>query len=172
MRRLVAFCAFAAAAAICVPPASAVQPACATCNAGNGCTKCGQGSLHDRIKSKLHGIPFFVIALPQRAPGGHPQDWINCQCEGTYKHPVPPLYTYHWPGMYSQAAMTDYHSPWRFPPLKPYYDEPSPGEAAHRTVEEYYDEAEPQAPAADDLDEPVYQPRAHRVPLPGDVYRR
>lgn len=27
--------------------------------------------------------------------------------------------------------MTDYHSPWRFPPIKPYYDEPSPGEAAY-----------------------------------------
>jgi hypothetical protein len=25
--------------------------------------------------------------------------------------------------MYQQVLMTDYHSPWRFPPLKPYVDE-------------------------------------------------
>jgi hypothetical protein len=25
--------------------------------------------------------------------------------------------------MYSQQLMTDYHSPWRFPPIKPYSDE-------------------------------------------------
>jgi hypothetical protein len=28
--------------------------------------------------------------------------------------------------MYSAQLMTDYHSPWRFPPLKPYVDEPPP----------------------------------------------
>lgn len=48
---------------------------------------------------------------------------FNCGCNGSYKFPVPPLYTYHWPGMYSAQLMTDYHSPWRFPPLKPYTDE-------------------------------------------------
>ena len=48
---------------------------------------------------------------------------FNCGCNGSYKFPVPPLYTYHWPGMYSAQLMTDYHSPWRFPPLKPYVDE-------------------------------------------------
>lgn len=47
----------------------------------------------------------------------------NCGCQGSYKFPVPPLYTYHWPGMYSQRLMTDYHSPWRFPPIKPFMDE-------------------------------------------------
>ena len=41
-------------------------------------------------------------------------------CNGSYKFPVPPLYTYHWIGMYSQGLMTDYHSPWRFPPIKPF----------------------------------------------------
>jgi hypothetical protein len=55
-----------------------------------------------------------------RSPG------FNCGCNGSYKYPVPPLYTYHWPGMYSAQLMTDYHSPWRFPPLKPYVDEPPP----------------------------------------------
>ena len=48
---------------------------------------------------------------------------FSCGCRGSYKHPVPPLYTYHWPGMYSAERMTDYVSPWRFPPLKPYTDE-------------------------------------------------
>jgi hypothetical protein len=51
---------------------------------------------------------------------------FNCGCNGSYKYPVPPLYTYHWPGMYSAQLMTDYHSPWRFPPLKPYVDEIPP----------------------------------------------
>ena len=48
---------------------------------------------------------------------------FNCGCKGSYNYPVPPLYTYHWPGMYKQQLMTDYRSPWRFPPLKPYVDE-------------------------------------------------
>lgn len=47
----------------------------------------------------------------------------NCGCQGSYKYPVPPQYTYHWPGMYSQRLMTDYHSPWRYPPIKPYTEE-------------------------------------------------
>lgn len=53
---------------------------------------------------------------------------FNCVCNGSYKFPVPPLYTYHWPGMYSAQLMTEYHSPWRFPPLKPYTDEVPPVE--------------------------------------------
>ena len=58
---------------------------------------------------------------------GHNQQLgFNCGCNGSYKFPVPPLYTYHWPGMYQQVLMTDYHSPWRFPPLKPYVDEAPP----------------------------------------------
>jgi hypothetical protein len=52
---------------------------------------------------------------------------FNCGCNGSYKFPVPPLYTYHWPGMWQHNLMTDYHSPWRFPPLKPYADELPPG---------------------------------------------
>lgn len=42
---------------------------------------------------------------------------FNCACRGSYKYPVPPQYTYFWPGMYSQPAMTAYASPYRFPPL-------------------------------------------------------
>jgi len=58
--------------------------------------------------------------------GRNPDAGFNCGCNGSYKFPVPPLYTYHWPGMYQQVLMTDYHSPWRFPPLKPYVDEVPP----------------------------------------------
>ena len=47
----------------------------------------------------------------------------SCACNGSYKFPVPPLYTYHWIGLYSHQRMTDYHSPWRFPPIRPYVDE-------------------------------------------------
>ena len=50
------------------------------------------------------------------------QRWYNCCCHGSYKFPVPPLYTYHWPGMFAQRTMTQYQSPWRYPPLKPYRD--------------------------------------------------
>jgi len=57
----------------------------------------------------------------QRIDGLDPH--FNCSCGGSYNYPVPPLYTYHWPGMYKQQLMTDYRSPWRFPPLKPYVDE-------------------------------------------------
>lgn len=41
----------------------------------------------------------------------------NCECQGSYKFPVPPQYTYHWPGMYSQQTMIEHCSPWRFPHL-------------------------------------------------------
>lgn len=56
------------------------------------------------------------------------QAHFNCGCNGSYKFPVPPLYTYHWPGMWSQQLMTDYHSPWRFPAIKAYVDEAQPVE--------------------------------------------
>lgn len=51
------------------------------------------------------------------------EDRFNCSCNGSYKYPVPPLYTYHWPGMYSHQLMTNYHSPWRFPAIRPFRDE-------------------------------------------------
>lgn len=43
---------------------------------------------------------------------------FNCSCRGSYKFPVPPQYTYHWPGVYSQQAMTIYQSPYRYPLLR------------------------------------------------------
>jgi len=72
------------------------------------CDACGRcrGCHHSR--SRIDGL----------YPGFH------CGCNGSYNYPVPPLYTYHWPGVvYKQVRMTDYHSPWRFPPIKPYLDE-------------------------------------------------
>ncbi|NMC21740.1 MAG: hypothetical protein GYA33_15120 [Thermogutta sp.] len=44
---------------------------------------------------------------------------FNCGCRGSYKFPVPPRFTYHWPGMYAQQTMTGYWSPYRYPALKP-----------------------------------------------------
>jgi len=57
---------------------------------------------------------------------------FNCSCRGSYKFPVPPQYTYHWPGMYSQQAMTQYNSPYRFPPL----GQPPPEEAKPKADQE------------------------------------
>ncbi len=42
----------------------------------------------------------------------------NCGCRGSYKFPVPPRFTYYWPGMYAQQSMTGYWSPYRYPALK------------------------------------------------------
>jgi len=94
------------------------QPASCGCNAGSGsyaadsCDPCGNWT----------GGPFGNRR--NRGPRYEGLDpGFNCGCNGSYKYPVPPLYTYHWPGMWSAQLMTDYHSPWRFPPLKPYTDE-------------------------------------------------
>jgi len=98
------------------------QPATCGCNAGgaygNGsyasdlCDPCGDGSGGLFGNRRNRGPRYEGLN-----PG------FNCGCNGSYKYPVPPLYTYHWPGMWSAQLMTDYHSPWRFPPLKPYTDE-------------------------------------------------
>ncbi|MDA7951844.1 MAG: hypothetical protein MPJ24_10195 [Pirellulaceae bacterium] len=77
---------------------------CGTCDSCNSCGRCGKKRRNRRDAEGLD--PFF-----------------NCNCQGSYKFPVPPLYTYHWIGIYSQRQMTDYHSPWRFPPLRPYTKE-------------------------------------------------
>jgi hypothetical protein len=82
--------------------AEAVDCGCSECQAqggcneggwpGCGCSKCGA----------------YRASMAQ----------FNCACRGSYKFPVPPQYTYHWPGMYSQRTMTEYNSPWRFPALE------------------------------------------------------
>jgi hypothetical protein len=84
---------------------------CDSCRGGRGgCRGCGPhgAGLHGRCAHTYEG-----------------QDpWFSCGCNGGYKYPVPPQSTYWWPGMYSDQLMTEYHSPWRFPPIKPYTDEP------------------------------------------------
>lgn len=95
---------------------NANDPGCGPCSrCGNGgCDECGRhcgcGLLGRKCGCGIDGLDRFA----------------NCACNGSYNYPVPPLYTYHWPGMYKQVRMTDYHSPWRFPPLKKYEDEPLP----------------------------------------------
>ena len=97
------------------------QSSCSDCNqcgdcCGRGCG-CGLGGLCGGGKRGCGGL---AGRRAMNDDGG----FFNCGCNGSYKFPVPPLYTYHWPGMYSLQLMTDYHSPWRFPPLRPYSDEP------------------------------------------------
>jgi hypothetical protein len=94
------------------------QQACGCQNGGDGCygdpcDPCGDGSGHGGLFGRHH----------RRNRYEGLEAGFNCGCNGSYKFPVPPLYTYHWPGMWSAQLMTDYHSPWRFPPLKPYVDE-------------------------------------------------
>jgi hypothetical protein len=93
-------------------PTCGAEPNCAVAGVGTGdCCDDGCGNGRGR-GPRYEGLdPYF-----------------NCGCNGSYKFPVPPLYTYHWPGMYQHHLMTDYHSPWRFPPLKPYVDEIPPVE--------------------------------------------
>lgn len=68
------------------------------CGSRNGCASAG---CRHRLAQKWADVGYF-----------------NCQCRGSYKFPVPPQYTYHWPGMYSQQTMTEYSSPYRFPALR------------------------------------------------------
>jgi hypothetical protein len=105
----------ACAAPACAAPAptcAAPEPTCEALAADECCVSCRRGC---GLLSRLCG----------RGGAGYEglDAYFNCGCNGSYKFPVPPLYTYHWPGMYQQHLMTDYHSPWRFPPLKPYVDE-------------------------------------------------
>src|SRR5688500_8827112 len=80
---------------------------------GDPCGDCGAGRECGLFGRRCRGANAIEGVDPH----------FNCGCSGSYNYPVPPLYTYHWPGMYKQALMTDYRSPWRFPPLKPYVDE-------------------------------------------------
>ena len=68
---------------------------------GCGADRCGGCGCQHRLAAKKAEAGYF-----------------NCRCRGSYKFPVLPQYTYHWPGMYSQQTMTEYSSPYRFPALK------------------------------------------------------
>ena len=101
------------------------------------CTDCGDDSCEECCEECPRRRPLLALidkldeckAKCRSCCACNQESWNNCNCNGSYKFPVPPLYTYHWPGLYSAELMTDYHSPWRFPPLKPYTDElPSAGE--------------------------------------------
>ena len=101
----------ACAAPACAAPTCGAEPGCGAVASVSDCAGDGCGNGRGR-GPRYEGLdPYF-----------------NCGCNGSYKFPVPPLYTYHWPGMYQHNLMTDYHSPWRFPPLKPYVDEVPPVE--------------------------------------------
>lgn len=92
-----------------------------TCGSDGGCQSEGDdGSCGDCGEGCGHGC--------RRQCASQQESWYNCGCNGSYKFPVPPLYTYMWPGLYSQQLVTNYHSPWRFPPLKPYTNEAPTGE--------------------------------------------
>lgn len=101
-------------------PTGATAPTCAAAagewgTGGDSCNPCGNARGRG---ARYEGLdPYF-----------------SCGCNGSYKFPVPPLHTYHWPGMYSAQLMTDYHSPWRFPPLKAYVDEVPPVEMGQRVT--------------------------------------
>jgi hypothetical protein len=109
-----------ALAAVVCSLASASAQDCNDCGRGH---RCGRG----------HGCGAHGCHLHQHKYTEGKDRSFNCSCNGSYNYPVPPLYTYHWPGMYKAQRMTDYHSPWRFPPLKPFMDEaaiPAAPEAA------------------------------------------
>jgi len=92
-----------------LPSQEAGHTGCGCGDAGHACGTCGgHAGLLGRHRA---GCPAY-------AEGADP--WFNCQCDGSYKFPVPPLFTYHWIGIYSHRLMTDYHSPWRFPAVVPF----------------------------------------------------
>lgn len=107
------------------PSCQAASPACGCQNGDSGCGNCDPcGDCGCGLFGKHCGCGLFGHKCGSSIEGL--DRFANCACNGSYNYPVPPLYTYHWPGMYKQVRMTDYHSPWRFPPLKKYEDEPLP----------------------------------------------
>ncbi len=113
------------AATCAADPGCAAPMGCSSC--GNGCCangRCGNGFGNGCRGNGCGGNGCGACGGYHFSRGYEGLDrHFNCGCNGSYKFPVPPLYTYHWPGLYSQQLMTDYHSPWRFPPIKPYSDE-------------------------------------------------
>ena len=87
---------------------------------GGSCDECGCGECDECEKRGCCVLNMCRDWRNRRREA----NWFSCSCNGSYKFPVPPLYTYHWPGLYQLERMTDYHSPWRFPPIKPYAPEP------------------------------------------------
>lgn len=94
---------------------------CGGCGDACGCDPCGDACGH-------HGCGLFGHGCKgcKKTRRRFENLWENCNCNGSYKFPVPPLYTYHWPGLYSWQLMTDYQSPYRFPAIRPYTEENLP----------------------------------------------
>jgi hypothetical protein len=102
----------------CCGEAACVQPdecgagtpeVCGCCATADCCGECAAGRCRigcGRCRCGRHAARIAAIGE------------ANCACRGSYKFPVPLQYTYHWPGMYSMQRMTDYLSPYRFPPLE------------------------------------------------------
>jgi hypothetical protein len=102
---------------------------------GGNCDSCGTSCGH---RLHRHGCgKLGKHGCGHRYPYDGLDRSFNCGCTGSYKFPVPPQYTYFWPGsVYSQELMTNYHSPWRFPPLKPYTEEVLAPVGAEGAIEE------------------------------------
>jgi len=102
------------------------HPYCASCQ-DDCCDPCGRGCGRQGCAGRL---------AAKWAEAGY----FNCRCRGSYKFPVLPQYTYHWPGMYAQQTMTEYSSPYRFPPLNP------PEDVFSREADENHNDSVPVAP--------------------------
>ena len=93
------------------------QAGCCAAEAGNLCVPCcGRARSCRRCGCDSRCCRMGPPHVRRMAAVGQ----FNCGCRGSYKFPVPPQYTYHWPGLYAQQTMTGYTSPWRFPPLEQY----------------------------------------------------
>lgn len=64
---------------------------------------------------------------------------FNCSCNGSYNYPVPPQYTYHWPGMYKLQAIPQYNSPYRYPAL----EQPAPAATPYSGEKAFPNSPEP-----------------------------
>ncbi len=109
--------------------------ACDTCNECG--ESCGGACCGDQCCGDECGGHCKLLQKHRAKKLGRNSEWLwdSCNCNGSYKFPVPPLYTYHWPGLYAHRLMTDYHSPWRFPAIRPYEDE-EPGDELSSTPTE------------------------------------
>ena len=90
------------------------------------CPLGGCPQIHGCQSSCRHGAACEDLAKKKRARCPRRIEGLdglfNCGCQGSYKYPVPPLYTYHWPGMYAQQSVLEFSSPWRQPGLQPLLD--------------------------------------------------
>ena len=84
----------------------------------NAC--CRDGKVH---YGKCGHCSVFRRNVCRRHASG--QACFHCDCQGSYKYPVPPQSTFFWPGMYSQKTSVDSTMPYRYPMLEePRWDEP------------------------------------------------